>query len=146
MKKMEYKGRQWHELCFCCCICAEPIGTKSFIPKVSNHHPSSSLIIPHLPHLPLQDNEIFCTQCYEDKFATRCIKCSKSINAGGVTYRNSPWHKECFTCTNCNTCLAGQRFTSREEKPYCADCFGDLFAKKCASCSKPITGDTLCNN
>jgi hypothetical protein len=28
----------------------------------------------------------------------------------------------------------------REEKPYCATCFGELFAKRCASCSQPITG------
>jgi LIM domain len=36
--------------------------------------------------------------------------------------------------------LAGQRFTSRDDKPYCADCFGELFAKRCTACTKPITG------
>ena len=36
MKKMEYKSRQWHEKCFVCCTCKNPIGTKSFIPKVMN--------------------------------------------------------------------------------------------------------------
>ena len=36
--------------------------------------------------------------------------------------------------------LAGQRFTSRDDKPYCAECFGELFSKRCAACSKPITG------
>ncbi|XP_076331853.1 four and a half LIM domains protein 3-like isoform X3 [Tachypleus tridentatus] len=121
-KKMEYKGRQWHEKCFCCCMCKNPIGTKSFIPR---------------------DNDIYCTGCYEEKFATRCIKCSQVcliITSGGVTYRNEPWHRECFSCTNCSASLAGQRFTSRDDKPYCADCFGELFAKRCTSCSKPITG------
>lgn len=62
------------------------------------------------------------------------------ITAGGVTYRNEPWHRECFCCTNCSSSLAGQRFTSRDEKPYCAECFGELFAKKCTACNKPITG------
>ncbi|XP_071043944.1 four and a half LIM domains protein 2 isoform X2 [Parasteatoda tepidariorum] len=118
-KKMEYKGHQWHDQCFCCCVCKNPIGTKSFIPR---------------------DNDIYCTVCYEEKFATRCIKCNQIITSGGVTYRNEPWHRECFCCSNCNTCLAGQRFTSREDKPYCADCFGELFAKRCVACSKPITG------
>ncbi|CAG0917224.1 unnamed protein product [Notodromas monacha] len=56
MKKMEYKTRQWHEKCFSCCVCKTPIGTKSFIPK---------------------DQEIYCTGCYEETFATRCIKCNK---------------------------------------------------------------------
>ncbi|CAG0885008.1 unnamed protein product [Cyprideis torosa] len=119
MKKMEYKTRQWHEKCFCCCVCKTPIGTKSFIPR---------------------EQEIYCTGCYEEKFATRCIKCNKIITTGGVTYKNEPWHRECFTCTNCNKCLAGERFTSRDEKPYCAECFGELFAKRCTSCTKPITG------
>ncbi|XP_049866360.1 four and a half LIM domains protein 2 isoform X6 [Pectinophora gossypiella] len=118
-KKMEYKTRQWHEKCFCCVVCKNPIGTKSFIPR---------------------EQEIYCAGCYEDKFATRCVKCNKIITQGGVTYKNEPWHRECFTCTNCNTSLAGQRFTSRDEKPYCADCFGELFAKRCTSCTKPITG------
>ncbi len=62
------------------------------------------------------------------------------ITQGGVTYRNDPWHRECFTCTHCEKSLAGQRFTSREDKPYCADCFGELFSKRCTACSKPITG------
>lgn len=118
-KKMEYKGHQWHEKCFCCCMCKNPIGTKSFIPR---------------------DNDIYCTGCYEEKYATRCIKCNQIITSGGVTYRNEPWHRECFCCTNCSTCLAGQRFTSRDDKPYCADCFGELFAKRCIACSRPITG------
>ena len=62
------------------------------------------------------------------------------ITQGGVTYRNDPWHRECFTCTHCQKSLAGQRFTSRDDKPYCADCFGELFSKRCTACSKPITG------
>ncbi|XP_017883822.1 zinc finger protein 701 isoform X3 [Ceratina calcarata] len=118
-KKMEYKTRQWHEKCFCCCVCKNPIGTKSFIPR---------------------EQEIYCAGCYEDKFATRCVKCNKIITSGGVTYKNEPWHRDCFTCSNCNNSLAGQRFTSRDDKPYCADCFGELFAKRCTACSKPITG------
>lgn len=64
----------------------------------------------------------------------------KALAKGGVTYRDEPWHKECFVCTNCKTQLAGQHFTSRDESPYCLKCFGSLYAKKCEACSKPITG------
>jgi LIM domain-containing protein 2 len=62
------------------------------------------------------------------------------INKGGVTYKNSPFHRECFVCNNCKKELAGLKFTSKEEQPYCAECYGDLFAKKCCRCTKPITG------
>ena len=44
---MEYKTRQWHEKCFACCVCQT------------------------------HEQEIYCTGCYEQKFATRCIKCDK---------------------------------------------------------------------
>ncbi|CAJ0961866.1 unnamed protein product [Ranitomeya imitator] len=64
----------------------------------------------------------------------------QSLTKGGVTYRDEPWHKECFVCTGCKTQLAGQQFTSQDEKPYCIKCFGNLYAKKCFGCTKPITG------
>lgn len=64
----------------------------------------------------------------------------QTLSKGGVTYRDEPWHKECFVCTNCKTQLAGQHFTSRDDSPYCLKCFGNLYAKKCEACAKPITG------
>ena len=55
MKKYEYKGKQWHEECFCCAVCKQPIGNKSFIPR---------------------DQEVVCVSCYEDNFAQRCMACN----------------------------------------------------------------------
>lgn len=132
---MEYRGKQWHDSCFCCCVCQNTIGSNSFIPK---------------------NDEIYCIKCYEDKYATRCTKCKLIIISGGVTFRNEPWHRDCFNCCNCNKSLAGQRFTTRDIKDdqntrnvnktnqphnaYCIDCYGELFAKKCFACSQAITG------
>lgn len=64
----------------------------------------------------------------------------QTLTQGGVTYRDQPWHRECLVCTGCQTPLAGQQFTSREDDPYCVACFGELFAPKCSSCKRPITG------
>ncbi|KAL3307043.1 Four and a half LIM domains protein 2 [Cichlidogyrus casuarinus] len=64
----------------------------------------------------------------------------QSIQKGGLTYKGDPWHKECFLCVKCGAQLAGQKFTSKDEEPYCAECFANLFANKCATCQKPITG------
>lgn len=63
------------------------------------------------------------------------------ITTGGVTYREQPWHRECFVCTACKKPLSGQRFTSRDEFAYCLSCFCDLYAKKCAGCTNPISGE-----
>ncbi|KAL8575291.1 hypothetical protein ACOMHN_001836 [Nucella lapillus] len=119
MKKFEYKGNKWHEECFTCGECQQPIGNKSFIPR---------------------DERVICLNCYESNYAQKCTKCSEVINKGGISYKNTPFHRECFTCTNCNKMLAGEKFTSKDEQPYCGDCFGELFAKRCCRCTKPITG------
>ncbi|CAI2736427.1 unnamed protein product [Schistosoma spindalis] len=118
-RKYEYKGSTWHEECFTCIECKQPIGAKSFVPK---------------------DDGVVCVPCYEEKYSQKCCKCNKAIQKGGVTYKGQPWHKTCFLCTNCSCELAGQKFTSRDEKPYCADCYTQLFAKHCAKCTKPISG------
>lgn len=55
-RKMEYKGSSWHETCFTCHRCQQPIGTKSFIPK---------------------DNQNFCVPCYEKQYALQCVQCKK---------------------------------------------------------------------
>ena len=62
------------------------------------------------------------------------------MTKGGVTFKNEAWHRDCFTCAHCNTQLAGQKFAARNDLPYCAKCFGDLFAKRCTACKAPITG------
>uniref|UniRef100_A0A8B9KD02 Four and a half LIM domains 2b n=1 Tax=Astyanax mexicanus TaxID=7994 RepID=A0A8B9KD02_ASTMX len=107
-RKMEHKGNSWHETCFTCQRCQQPIGTKSFIPK---------------------DNTNYCVPCFEKQFALQCVQCKKPITTGGVTYRDQPWHKDCFLCTGCKEQLSGQRFTSRDDFPYCLNCFCNLYAK-----------------
>ncbi|XP_040830183.1 four and a half LIM domains protein 3 [Ochotona curzoniae] len=118
-RKLEYGGQTWHEHCFLCSGCEQPLGSRSFVPDKGAH---------------------YCVPCYENKFAPRCARCSKTLTQGGVTYRDQPWHRECLVCTGCQTPLAGQQFTSREDDPYCVACFGELFAPKCSSCKRPITG------
>uniref|UniRef100_A0A8C2XQQ5 LIM zinc-binding domain-containing protein n=1 Tax=Cyclopterus lumpus TaxID=8103 RepID=A0A8C2XQQ5_CYCLU len=118
-KKMEHRGNSWHENCFACNRCQQPIGTRSFIQKDANN---------------------YCLPCYEKQFAMQCVHCKKPITTGGVNYRDQPWHKECFVCTGCKQQLAGQRFTSRDDFAYCLECFCNLFAKKCAACTAPISG------
>lgn len=68
MKKMEYKGQQFHENCFLCSSCNTSIGSKSFIPK---------------------DNKIFCVPCYEHNFATKCTKCVKVSQSPNIQHKST---------------------------------------------------------
>ena len=56
MKKFEYKGKQWHEQCFTCGECNQPIGNMSFIPR---------------------EDRVICVPCYEANYAQRCQKCNE---------------------------------------------------------------------
>lgn len=58
-RKLEYAGSTWHEGCFICHSCGQPIGSKSFIPDKDEH---------------------YCVPCYEEKFAPRCTRCKKVSN------------------------------------------------------------------
>lgn len=83
---------------------------------------------------------LFCSFACQSTFDL--LSHPQTLSKGGVTYRDEPWHRECFVCTHCKTQLAGQHFTSRDDSPYCLKCFGSLYAKKCEACTKPITGKT----
>uniref|UniRef100_A0A6I8PMY1 Four and a half LIM domains protein 3 n=2 Tax=Ornithorhynchus anatinus TaxID=9258 RepID=A0A6I8PMY1_ORNAN len=117
-RKLEYGGQTWHEHCFLCSGCEQPLGSRSFVPDKGAH---------------------YCVPCYESKFAPRCARCKKTLTQGGVTYRDEPWHRECLVCTGCGTPLAGQQFTSQGDDPYCVACFGERYAPKCSGCGQPIT-------
>jgi len=118
MKKLEFKGKQWHDGCFTCDGCDCSLGSQSFVPKNENCN--------------------LCVPCYEKNYADKCTKCSLSISGSGVTYKNENWHRECFTCASCNVSLAGQRFTIKNEQCMCADCYAKQYARKCCMCTRPI--------
>ncbi|XP_060688363.1 four and a half LIM domains protein 1a [Hemiscyllium ocellatum] len=118
-KSFEYGGSHWHERCFTCSRCLKEIGTARFVPK---------------------GDEIYCISCNEKKFSKHCVHCRKAITSGGLTYRDEPWHSECFVCKTCRKQLGGQRFTAHENFLYCVDCYSNFIAKKCGVCHKPVTG------
>ncbi|MEE6484010.1 hypothetical protein FKM82_013723 [Ascaphus truei] len=55
-RKLEYNGQTWHEHCFICNSCKQPIGSLSFVPEDQAH---------------------YCIPCYESKLAPRCTRCKK---------------------------------------------------------------------
>ncbi|XP_047590813.1 four and a half LIM domains protein 5 isoform X2 [Lutra lutra] len=118
-RKMEFKGNYWHETCFVCEHCRQPIGTKPLISKESGN---------------------YCVPCFEKEFAHYCSFCKKVITSGGITFHDQPWHKECFLCSGCRKELCEEEFMSRDDYPFCLDCYNHLYAKKCAACTKSITG------
>lgn len=104
-------------------------------------------ILPLLPSTKISSPSLFTKSKYKPALLRNhflvFLFLNQAITTGGVTYREQPWHKECFVCTACKKQLSGQRFTSRDEFAYCLSCFCNLYAKKCAGCTNPISGRSL---
>ncbi|KAF7707326.1 hypothetical protein HF521_018544 [Silurus meridionalis] len=118
-QNVEYKHKVWHEECFICFECKQPIRSQSFLTK---------------------GDEFYCGTCHEKKFAKNCARCKEPITSGGINYQDKPWHSECFVCHTCKKPLGGARFTAHEDDFYCVDCYKTSVAKKCSGCQNPITG------
>ena len=91
-KKIEYKNHQWHDTCFHCKVCGTKVRilssalTEATLTVCFFKVGAKSFIIPN-------DKDIYCITCFEDKVATKGVKCHNVLTSGGVTFRGEPWHK-----------------------------------------------------
>jgi len=60
-KDLSYKDRHWHEKCFFCSMCKTPLVDKPFGCK---------------------NEQLFCGECYNQQFASRCDKCNQIFKPG----------------------------------------------------------------
>ena len=58
---LSYKDRHWHEFCFKCCECGKSLVDQAFAPK---------------------NDQIFCSDCHDNKFAARCDGCGEPFRGG----------------------------------------------------------------
>jgi hypothetical protein len=75
-----------------------------------------------------------------DKDGLKYEGCLQVIDKDGLKYKGTALHTDCFTCGHCNKALVNEQFAAKDDKQYCTDCYGLLYAKKCTLCHKPITG------
>jgi len=46
-----------------------------------------------------------------------------------------------LTCFNCSLNLTGHRYILRDDKPFCIQCYEQLFANRCEECKQAIGTD-----
>ncbi|KAH0521655.1 Four and a half LIM domains protein 5 [Microtus ochrogaster] len=118
-RKMEFKGNYWHETCFVCEHCRQPIGTKPLISKESGN---------------------YCVPCFEKEFAHYCNFCKKLRKsllilrlcvlkektglrgAKFICFQDRQWHSECFNCGKCSVSLVGEGFLTQNTEIFCRKC------------------------
>lgn len=72
---LSYKDRHWHEDCFHCFQCKRSLVDKPFSTK---------------------DEQLLCTECYSNKYSSKCHECKKTIMPGERTV----WEFNNFDLTN----------------------------------------------
>uniref|UniRef100_A0A1I8FL46 LIM zinc-binding domain-containing protein n=1 Tax=Macrostomum lignano TaxID=282301 RepID=A0A1I8FL46_9PLAT len=159
------KDRHWHEACFRCAGCSAQLAGSSFSVK------SDAIYCLMCYETRFAERCSRCREAFkagQRKFEFRsrqyhdscflCCECGAQI--GGASFisgggsgandesaesfarRRRPYHSDCLVCGHCAKPLCGLKFTSHEDRPFCGDCYGELFARRCSACLKPITGFT----
>ena len=108
------KDCKWHVGCFNCAGCSTALSDEVFY----------------------YDKTIWCKGCLQNSLAVKCTACDKGILGRCISALDGKWHPECFVCTHCKEPLNG--FVAKDGLPYCKKDFLELFASKCAACSRPI--------
>ena len=48
-----------------------------------------------------KDADVFCGDCYQKKFGTKCHACGKFVEGEVLTALGNHYHHECFACNKC---------------------------------------------
>ncbi|ESO08804.1 hypothetical protein HELRODRAFT_190613 [Helobdella robusta] len=96
----------WHSTCFACKLCSISLLNVKFVTK---------------------DNELYCQNCYTEKFVKKCVRCGRPITGSDdkryISFEDKSWHCKCFTCCNCDCNLIEKGFVVTAGQllcPYCA--------------------------
>lgn len=116
--------KQWHRECFQCAACAKRI-EGSF-----------------LDH----DGKAYHADCYHQRFSPRCARDNQPITGAYITAMDKTWHAECFRCEQCGKPFRGKQYMEHDGRPYCEDCYHELFSPRCAVCGDPLRKEFLINS
>lgn len=122
-KKSKYKDLEFHQECFRCSKCDQPI-------KQTFYN--------------LGNNQFRCSDCQKKHQAViQCAQCSKPIEDGSyIEYKKKPLHTECFQCRSCSELLSKALYVEHNDEPYCVPCHMEHFAQSCAVCGRPFAPGT----
>lgn len=84
-----------------------------------------------------KENNIYCTDCYENLFCPVCFKCNQTISVGKAILQidDKKWHVDCLICNGCSIQLCDELVKTHEDNYYCCNCYKERFAPRCFTCS-----------
>ncbi|XP_043925255.1 PDZ and LIM domain protein 7-like isoform X2 [Protopterus annectens] len=110
-------GRYYHPEEFTCCQCKKVLDEGGFFEEKGS---------------------IYCTKCYDNRYAPNCAKCKKKITSEIMHALKMTWHVQCFVCAACKTPIRNWAFYMEEGQPYCERDYEKMFGTKCHGCDFKI--------
>ncbi|KAI6210664.1 hypothetical protein M3Y96_00351800 [Aphelenchoides besseyi] len=99
--------RFWHRDHFTCQRCYQPLGYK----KAEFRADTNAKNVP------------ICLDCYMEANHPPCVVCKKPLTERALSAFGSLYHKNCFTCTRCNSPFVDGEYYLFKGKPYDVDCY-----------------------
>ncbi|XP_036403615.1 PDZ and LIM domain protein 7 isoform X2 [Megalops cyprinoides] len=110
-------GRSWHPEEFTCSQCKVILEVGGFFEERGS---------------------VFCTKCYDSRYAPNCAKCKRKITGEIMHALKMTYHVQCFVCAACKTPIRNQAFYMEEGEPYCETDYEKMFGTKCHGCDFKI--------
>jgi len=121
-KIMRALGKQYHPDCFSCSTCQALLEGGNFY----DH-----------------EDKPQCERCYYSTYSMKCAGCGLPITSQVISAIGLNWHPNCFACTNCKTTFNDKAYFEKDGRPFCSTCFNNVFAPRCKSCNKSISGNCI---
>jgi len=67
-----------------------------------------------------------------------CAACGEPIAGEYISALEKCWHPEHFVCTHCGRPFADNAFYENGGRPYCENCYTEIFCPRCMVCGLPI--------
>ncbi|KAG5674010.1 hypothetical protein PVAND_004003 [Polypedilum vanderplanki] len=72
-----------------------------------------------------------------------CAKCQKKCSGEVLRVTDKYFHKACFQCVKCSKSLAAGGFFAKDNSYYCVVDYQKLFGTKCAVCQQYVEGEVV---
>jgi hypothetical protein len=158
-----FKCTRWHDAasCYRCAGCRAPFETErskeSFATPGGGGSGANSAPRPiHDVHEEADALAGFCKPCFRERFAPRCLQCSRAVDEGSYYTVSEPTqgrvHAECYDafrqssapkCLVCSKAVVGSYYPQPEGKVHveCFEQYTAMTADKCIVCNQPLTNE-----
>lgn len=128
-----------------CSTCDRDIEGKFVAALGKTYHPEhflcSSCHQPIKDSFQIRDDAVFCSDCFNKKFAEICAKCKEVIRDTSVQAFGKSYHPNCFLCKECKKPIGLDQYYEIDGKPVCEKCYKNKHAPICAQCKQEIEGE-----